>query len=313
MAAQVLFDDKTEPALRQQQELAGLIERFTGTDGSHATAISALSLYRSSNTTNPHHGVSIPALCLIAQGSKQVLLGSEKYQYDPAHYLLVAVELPVVSQIVEATPQTPYLGLTLRLDCALISDLMLDLDRPVPSKPGSERGLVVSRVDTALQDAVVRLTRLLATPDHISIVAPLVIREILYYLLLGEQGGRLCQIALHNSATQRIASAIDRIKSHYAEPLRIEDLAREVHMSPSGLHHHFKAVTALSPLQYQKQLRLQEARRLMLIEALDATEASYRVGYESPSQFNREYSRLFGAPPLRDMARLRDTSLWNET
>jgi AraC-like DNA-binding protein len=304
----VRFEESAEPGLRQQSELARLIGRFTCDDGMHSTDLPGLWLNRSSTAAVPNHGISIPALCLIAQGSKQVLVGSETYRYDPAHYLLISVGVPCISQVIEATPERPYLGLTLSLDPALISDLMLQTADSPQRRPVSERGLAVSRMDGPLQDAVLRLTRLLATPERIPVLAPLTIREILYLLLLGDQGARLCQLALDNSATRRVASAIDWIKRHYAEPLTIEELAREVHMSASGLHHHFKAVTALSPLQYQKQLRLQEARRLMLAEALDATEASYEVGYESPSQFNREYSRLFGEPPLRDIARLRNAA-----
>ena len=168
--------------------------------------------------------------------------------------------------------------------------------------------LSISRTDPSLLDAVTRLLRLLDTPQDIAVLAPLAMREILYRLLTGEQGARLRQVVQDNSPTRRIARAIDWLQRHYAEPLRIEALADEACMSPSGLHHHFKAVTALSPLQYQKHLRLQEARRLMLYESLDAATAGYQVGYNSASQFNREYSRLFGAPPLRDIARLRDAS-----
>lgn len=294
-----------ENGARAERELARLIECYTGEDGTHTTAIPSLLLFRASNPTAPHHGVSRPSLCLIAQGCKQVMLGAETYRYDPAHYLLVSVDLPGVTKVLEASPQAPYLGLTLQLDTSVISELMMQAEHETARRAGSERGLAVSRIDSDLQDAVLRLMRLLAAPERIPILAPLLMREILYYLLIGEQGAQLCQMALQNSATQRIASAIEWIKRNYTAILRIEELAREVHMSASSLHHHFKAVTALSPLQYQKQLRLQEARRLMLIEALDATEASYRVGYESPSQFNREYSRLFGEPPLRDITRLR--------
>jgi AraC-like DNA-binding protein len=305
MLTPVRSEENEKLGFDQQRELARLIDHFGCEEGSQTTELPGFYLNRASAATAPHHGVSIPALCIVAQGSKQVLLGSETYRYDPAHYLLISVDLPCVSQVVEATPDTPYLGLTIRLDPALIGELMREVHDSAPRKPDSERGLAVSRVDGALLDAVLRLTRLLGTPERIPILAPLTVREILYYLLIGDQGARLCQIAVNNSATQRITSAIDWIKRHYTEPLYIEDLAREVHMSASGLHHHFKAVTALSPLQYQKQLRLQEARRLMLAEALDATQAAYQVGYESPSQFSREYCRLFGEPPLRDIALLR--------
>jgi AraC-like DNA-binding protein len=233
------------------------------------------------------------------------MLADEICHYDQAHYLLVSVDLPIVGRVIEATPEAPYLALRLDLDPRQIGALIMEAGLSAPGNDQLGRGLVVSRIDTHLLDAVVRLLRLLESPQDIRMLAPLALREILYRLLTGEQGARLRQIALANSQAQRIAKAVNWIKHNYAQPLRIETIAREVHMSPSALHHHFKAITAMSPLQYQKQLRLHEARRLLLGEVLDAATASYRVGYESPSQFSREYSRLFGAPPLRDIARLR--------
>jgi AraC-like DNA-binding protein len=265
-------------------------------------------LFRSSAPSEPTHAVYEPALCLVAQGRKQVLLADELYTYDPVHYLLVSVDLPIVGQVVEATPQTPYLGLRLDLDPVQIGALIAEADLPPPSSRLSGRALAVSRLDAALLDAMARLLRLLETPEHLRMLAPPIVREILYRLLVGEQGARLRHIALGNSQTQRIGRAIDLLRRNFAEPLRIDDLASAANMSASGLHHHFKAVTAMSPLQYQKHLRLQEARRLMLGEDLDAATAGFRVGYESPSQFSREYRRLFGAPPLRDITRLRSAS-----
>ncbi len=294
---------------QKQRELAALLDRLTVCDGVYQTAVAPLTLYRMSAPSPPAHGVQKPTFCIVAQGCKQAVLGEETHVHDLSRYLLVSVDLPLSARIVEATPETPYLGFCLDIDPRQIGALLMEMDLPgsrhKSADAASARSLSLSPTDTAMLDAVVRLLRLLDTPQDVPMLAPLALREILYRLLTGEQGARLRQIALHDSLTQRVARAIDWLKRHYAEPLRIETIAREVCMSASGLHHHFKAVTAMSPLQYQKQLRLQEARRLMLSEALDAATTAYQVGYQSPSQFSREYSRLFGAPPQRDIARLR--------
>ncbi|WNG42182.1 AraC family transcriptional regulator [Archangium violaceum] len=288
-------------------ELASLIERFTPGDGVHPTAIPHVSLLRAARPGEPLRVLSRPALCVIAQGSKQVMLGEEVYPYDASHYLVVSVDLPITGQVTRATPKAPYLCFQLDLDPVELADLILKAGQPAPMQRGPSRGLFLSQTTPAMLDAVLRLVRLLDAPEDIPMLAPLATREILYRLLKGEHGWRLGQIATENSQAQRIARAIGWIKSHFAEPLRIEDVAREVHMSPSSLHHQFKAVTAMSPLQYQKRLRLQEARRLLLSADVDVATAGFRVGYESPSQFNREYRRLFGTPPGQDLRRLRET------
>jgi AraC-like DNA-binding protein len=239
----------------------------------------------------------------VAQGTKQVVLGSETLEYDPANYLITSVDLPVVCQVVRATRHIPYLALSVTLDVRQIAELMSELPEPPPAPPG--RGMSIGRLSAPLFDAVLRLVNLLETPTDIPVLWPLIEREILFRLLSSDQGAWLRHIAMTGSRTHQIARAIDWLKTHYAEPLKIENLARISHMSPSSLHHHFKMVTTMSPLQYQKQLRLQEARRLMLSESVDAALAAHRVGYESPSQFSREYRRLFGAPPIRDIAQLR--------
>lgn len=301
---------------RTQGELTALIDRLTIFDGVHPTAIAPLTLYRMSAPSEPVHGVQKPTFCLVAQGCKQARLGEEVHLHDPSRYLLISVDLPLTARIIEATPEEPYLGFCLDIDPRQIGALMMEMDvlenahGKCDGKSVGEtaaHSLSLSCTDTPLLDAAMRLLRLLDTPSDIPVLAPLALREILYRLLTGEQGARLRQLAVDNSLTQRVARVIDWLKRHYAEPLHIETLAQEACMSVSGLHHHFKAVTALSPLQYQKRLRLQEASRLMLYETLDAATAGYRVGYQSPSQFNREYSRLFGAPPLRHIARLRNT------
>ncbi len=297
----------------KQAEMTALLGRLTGTDGNHQTAVPELTLHRLSAPMPPVHGVLKPTFCLVAQGSKLTVLGEETHTHDSLRYLLLSVDLPLTVQVTEASPDQPYLGLCLDIDPRQIGALLLEMASMEDAAPpavsaASVRSLSLSRTDAPLLDASLRLLRLLDTPQDVPMLAPPAVREILYRLLTGEQGGRLRQIAVPNSLTQRIARATEWIKRHYAEPLSIETIAQEVCMSPSGLHHHFKAVTALSPLQYQKHLRLQEARRLMLSESLDAATAGYRVGYQSPSQFSREYRRLFGAPPQRDLARLRDAS-----
>jgi AraC-like DNA-binding protein len=288
-------------------ELARCVERLTGRDGVRPTAITPLSLYRVSAPTEPAQAVYEPALCVVAQGRKRVMLADETYHYDPAHFLLVSVNLPVACQVIEASPESPFLALAISLDPGQLAELILATGpAEAPGRP--QRGLAVSRAEPPLLDAVSRLLLLLDSPRDVGVLAPLVLREIAYRLLVGEQGPRLRQIAAANGQTRRVAAAIRWLQDHFAQPFSIEALAREVRLSPSGLHHHFKGVTAMSPLQYQKRLRLQEARRLMLSEGLDAASAAFRVGYESPSQFSREYRRLFGQPPQRDVALLRATS-----
>jgi AraC-like DNA-binding protein len=276
----------------------------------HATAIPRLFLMRASQPSESLPTVYEPAVCIVGQGRKQVMLADEVYFYDPEQYLVVAVDLPVSGQVIEATPAEPYLCLRLDLDPGQLSALMMELGQSPPRNQHAERlglGLSTSPVEPALLDAVTRLLRLLETPKDITILAPLIEREILYRLLSGAYSDRMRQITLADSRMVSVNRAISWLKRNFAAPFRIETVAREARLSPSALHHNFKSVTAMSPLQYQKQLRLQEARRLMLAQAMDAATASHHVGYESPSQFSREYSRLFGAPPSRDIARLKES------
>jgi AraC-like DNA-binding protein len=225
--------------------------------------------------------------------------------YDAHHYLITSVHLPTVVQIIEASREKPYLGLRLMLDQREISQLMVDSNLPPPRVQQSSRGMATGEVTLPLLTAFQRLIDLLAEQQDIPILAPIIQREIIYRLLVGDQGERLRQIASAGSQSHQIARAIDWLKGNYSQPLHIDDLAAQVRMSSSTFHHHFRSMTALSPLQFQKQLRLQEARRLMLAERMDAATAGFQVGYESPSQFSREYNRLFGASPLRDIANLR--------
>ena len=288
-------------------ELVERIARAIRQDG-RVEPLKGLRLHRASSPTESVHGMSGPAFCVIAQGSKEVLLGDTRYQYDPAHYLLATAELPVVSQIIEASPERPYLSLSLRLDPTLVGSVMVEAGHFSPRSHADVRAINVSPLDASLLDAVVRLARLLDTPAESPFLAPLITREIVYRLLMGEQGDRLRHIALQGGHTHRIARAIERLRKEFDQPFRIDDIAQELGMSVSSFHHHFKAVTAMSPLQFQKQMRLQEARRLMLGEGLNAASAGYRVGYNDAAHFNREYKRLFGRPPLRDVERLRESA-----
>jgi AraC-like DNA-binding protein len=281
------------------------IARWTDKEGLLVTAISALSLSRRDAPTQPTSYMYEPSICLIAQGAKRVLLGDDTYVLDVHHFLITSVDLPTVVQIIKASREKPYLGLILKLDRREISQLMVDSNLPPPRAQQSSRGMAIGEVTLPLLSAFQRLIDLLAEPEDIPILAPIIQREIMYRLLVGDQGARLRQIASAGSQSHQIAQAIGWLKSHYTLPLRIDDLAAQVQMSPSTFHHHFRALTAMSPLQYQKWLRLNEARRLMLTERLDAATAAFQVGYESPSQFSREYSRLFGTPPLRDITYLR--------
>ena len=285
-------------------ELVERIARAVHDDGT-TQPLQGLYLSRASAPLEPLHSVLEPSLCVIAQGSKEVLLGESRYRYDPLHYLLATVELPRVSQVLEASRERPYLSLRLELDPALVGAVMSEAGQSSPPRPVDVRAVSVSPLDENLLDAVVRLVRLLDSPAEARVLMPLITREIVYRLLIGEQGARLRHVALMGGYTPRIARAVEQLRQDFAQPLRIEQMARELGMSVSGLHHHFKAVTALSPLQFQKRLRLLEARRLMLGEDLDAASAAFRVGYRDASHFNREYKSLFGIPPMRDVQRLR--------
>ncbi|WP_307347952.1 AraC family transcriptional regulator [Paenibacillus polymyxa] len=291
--------------MEKQAELARLIERFSNQDGVLATAIPSLHFVRSSHTTVPIHQVHEPALCIVAQGRKVVMLAEESYHYGTSDYLVVSVDLPISGQVIQASAEAPYLCLRLNFDPYQVLDLIKESAFPTSPMPVSRRGLYVSQTNSLLLDAVVRLVHLLENPQDVPVLAPLVIREILYRLLQGNQGESLKQLVMTGSHSNRIAEVIKRIKQDYDKPLRIEELSKLANMSPSSLHRHFKEVTAMSPMQYQKQLRLQESRRLLLSESADAADVGFQVGYESPSQFSREYARLFGLPPISDIKRLR--------
>jgi AraC-like DNA-binding protein len=288
------------------EALGKSIARWTDKGDRFVTAIPGLTLYRRDEPSQPTSVMYEPRICVIAQGAKRVLLGDDAYVYDARHFLITSVDLPTVVQIIKASREKPCLGLILKLDQREISQLMVDSNLPSPRPQQSSRGMATGDVTLPLLTSFQRLIDLLSEPKDIPILAPIIQREIFYRLLVGDQGVRLRQMASAGSQSQQIARAIDWLKGNFTRPLRIDDLAAQVNMSTSTFHHHFREVTAMSPLQYQKWLRLNEARRLMLAENRDATTAAFQVGYESPSQFSREYSRLFGAPPLRDITNLRE-------
>ena len=288
-----------------QQELVARIVHAVQEDGV-IEPFDGIHLARASKTLDRLHSVYEPCFCVIAQGSKEVLLGDSRYQYDPLRYLLVTLDLPLASQVMEASRERPYLSFRLSLDPQFVSTVMAEVGYTVsPRSAAVARAIDVSQLDADLLDAVVRLVRLVDTPAEVPVLMPMIVREIIYRLLRGEQGNRLRHLAVMGGSTAAIARTVQRIRQEFDQTLPVEQLARELGMSVSGFHHHFKAVTAMSPLQFQKQLRLQEARRLMLSENLDATSAAFRVGYKDAAHFNREYKSVFGIPPMRDVQQLR--------
>jgi len=308
--SRLAYAEGQQAAGSAQAELAERVARLAPLDGIHGTAVPALSLSRTSQQTAAMPVLHEPSLCVVVQGRKRAFLNDDVFYYDALNYLVVSVTLPVRGHVIEASPEQPYLGLKLQLDMDQLARLLLELGKQNPgSASAANRGMFVARMGNHLLDAVLRLVRLLDTPEDIAVLGPSIEREIYYRVLRGELGPRLVQMAQGDGSNNRIVRAIAWLKQYYAEPLRIDELAASLHMSPSALHHRFKAVTAVSPLQYQKQLRLHEARRLMFSDGLDCAAAGHQVGYESPSQFSREYRRLFGAPPSLEIARLKQSSL----
>jgi AraC-like DNA-binding protein len=299
---QDIDDNSLEVAI---DALGKSIARCTEKAELYTTNIPGLSLFRRDEPTEPMSGMYEPSICLAVQGAKRVILGEDTYVYDAHHYLITSVHLPTIVQILDASPEKPYLGLRLKFDLREVSQLMVDSNLPQPRPQQSSRGMATGEMTHQLVNAFIRLVDLLNDEKDIPILAPVIQREIIYRLLVGDRGERLRQIATAGSQSQQIAKAIGWLKNNYSQAISMEDLAAQANMSTSTFHQHFRSLTALSPLQFQKQLRLQEARRLMLAERMDAANAAFQVGYESPSQFNREYNRMFGAPPLRDVTNLR--------
>ncbi len=297
--------------LNLQQQLARVASQWALRQGIQDSAIDGLELIRCDQPSNCGSSVYEPSLCFVIQGTKTIQFGDREITYKPLSYLASSVHLPVLGRIVEASSERPYLAVKLKVECHEVADLVMELgDKAPPLHPNDpcpeiQCGLCMSSMNEQMQSALYRLLQLLDSPDDIPILAPLARREIIYRALVGEMGSRMRKFAATDTQAHRISTVISALKDRYAEPLRISQLAEAANMSESTLYHSFKQVTRMSPLQFQKKLRLHEARRLMLTEGLEAATASYRVGYESPSHFSREYSRLFGAPPRADVTLLR--------
>ncbi|WP_342478016.1 AraC family transcriptional regulator [Paenibacillus sp. FSL H7-0350] len=296
----------TEAIVTQKVELCRLIERHTGRDGAHETAVPALQFIRYSQASEPAYRVYNPCFCFITQGVKEIMLAQEHFVYTSSDFLVASMNLPVVGQVIKASPEVPYLSFKMEFTQSQILEVLHESQLQILPRENARRALFVGHIDTDLLDALLRVTRLLDTPKDIPFLAPLYTKEILYKLLQGPYGVTLAQIAMEGSSTYRIREAIEQIIIHSEQALRIDELADIANMSVSAFHRNFKEVTAMSPIQFQKQLRLQEARRLLLAESADAADVAYRVGYESASQFSREYSRMFGAPPRADIKRLKE-------
>jgi len=289
----------------EMAELARAIAGVAHSDGDYTTAIPALSLHRRKAPTEPLHCIYSLGLGVVAQGGKQVLLGGEVIDYGPGQSMLTTIDLPVVSHVVRGSVTEPFLGLMLTLDSRHIVQMASEMELPQPPRDSAYRRISIETLDKALVDALVRLVELLDEPALIPRLAPLIQQEIIIRLLSGPHGPQLRHLAAVGSPSQQIAKAVAWLKQNFTQALQVDELAARAHMSPSTFRQHFRTITGTSPLQFQKQLRLQEARQLMLSQNIDAVNAGGLVGYESASQFSREYSRLFGAPPQRDVRRMR--------
>jgi AraC-like DNA-binding protein len=310
MSRQAKKLDDSQPALiEKRREMARRIASYAKTAGEHLTAVPGLILFRRTTPTACYRATYEPGLAVFVQGRKRINLGGTEYLCDGSSFLLSSIDVPVESQIIEASEATPMLSMFLRLDMPTVREVLSREDLPAPEAASQPRGMAVGETTLGLIDACLRLIELLETPEDIPFLTHLIQREIIYRVLRTPQGARLRAIATSGDLSHRTARAIAWLRANYAKPLHMEALASVARMGVSTLHHQFRALTAMSPLQYQKQLRLQTARQRMLMDGLDATSAAYEVGYESVSQFSREYSRLFGQPPMRDIKSLRDAKV----
>jgi AraC-like DNA-binding protein len=285
------------------------VKRYTdqqaGKESPFITAVDGMAILRADHEKPAAHMIMKPALCVVVQGSKWTTFGDRRYDYPAGRALVVSVEMPAFSRVVQASPAEPFLAIVLQFDLAVMRDVMERLETPPKPEDNLGRGVFVTDFDGPLSDCMLRMVRLLDTPQAIPILAPMIMREIGYWLLTGPHGNEVAKVVLANSHAQRVVTAIHALRDQFAETIRIEELAAVAQMSPSAFHRQFKALTSMTPLQYQKQLRLLEARHLMVTGDANAEAAAYQVGYESASQFSREYARMFGAPPRRDIATLK--------
>jgi len=287
------------------QDLAKLISRYMQGEGTEPTEVPSLFFLRQSYTNEPRHIFHKPSLCIILQGEKEICLAEQRFCYGPSDYLISSLALPVTGQVTEATQEKPYISLKLEFIPNQVIDLIHDVDKHEKLQKKQNRAMYVGQIELPLMDAVARLVRLVERPEDIPILAPIYTKEIFYRLLMGKYGDTLRQFTIKDSYAYQIREIVKEITQNYNQAMRIDEIAKKANISVPTLHRQFKDVTAMSPLQFQKQLRLQEARQLMLAESMDAADAAFQVGYESPSQFSREYLRMFGYPPREDIKRLR--------
>lgn len=285
--------------------LACALSRYTDSakgPGPYETAVPGLTILRSEGVQPPMHVIFKPSLCIAAQGVKRSTFGDRTFEYHPGEALVVGVDMPALSRIVEASPESPFLGLVLELDSAMLRETLERLPEVAASCGGTAFGVHLGRFDGALEDCVVRLVRLLDEPEAVTAVAPLIMRELSFRLLSGPHGSDVARFVLASGFERRLLDAIHVLRDRFDKNVRVEELAGIAQMSPSAFHRQFKTLTSMSPVQYQKQLRLTRARELLLDGRFNAETAAYHVGYQSPSQFSREYARMFGVPPRRDAA-----------
>ncbi|MDN3639481.1 AraC family transcriptional regulator [Simiduia curdlanivorans] len=292
-------------ASRLERELLGLVDLFTDQEGLNASVIPNVSFFKATHKNITLPLVYEPCLCIIVQGEKDVVLGKEIYRYGAMEFLVASVHLPIVGTVTRASLAKPYFVIQIDIDIQQMSELLVRMVRPATANRASECGLFIGKVDNAMLESVHRLVTLLQTPDDVPILAEHRLLEIYYRLLRSDYGNAIVQAALNGSSTQRVSIAIEKLRRDFCLPVAVEDLAKLAGMSVSSFHAHFKAVTNMSPLQFQKMIRLMEARQFMVANNAGAESAAYQVGYESPSQFSREYARMFGSPPGRDKSRLR--------
>jgi AraC-like DNA-binding protein len=282
------------------------MEARGGGQGRFETGMPGVNLVRSYQTSMPIPNLYRPSLCVVFKGAKEIMFGETTLDYAEMECLVVNVEVPASGRMIGATAETPYIGATIEIDTAILREVLQQLPAmPMPPQSASP-SLFVGRIDEALADCLTRLVRLMSNSNAIPVLFPAIMREIHYWMLTGPYGGEIAKLAMPDTHAERVARAIHHVRDNFTKPLRIEQLAEVARMSPSSFHQHFKTMTSLTPVQYQKQLRLVEARRLMLSEDANVSEAAYHVGYESASQFSREYSRSFGIAPKRDVMQFRE-------